>query len=102
MVNGTGVPDRVEFLQIKPRHRWIIKVGDAVPRVRTHAIHNRPIVGYEVRGSTLRSVGCNVADVNTARKAPTHRYEPVAIPHHARGFSQEDPHLRKAAGQDEL
>src|SRR3984957_19895056 len=93
MLGCAGVPDRVEFLQIEPGGGGIIGIGDAVPRIRTHAVDDGSIVGNQVRRSTLRSLCRDIADIDAAREAATHRDEAVAVAHDPGGLCQEDTHL---------
>src|ERR1700747_594182 len=53
-LDRAGLPHQIEFLQIHARGGRIVDVGDTVPAVGAHTVDDRPVVGDEVRGSSLR------------------------------------------------
>src|SRR5580698_3392659 len=97
-----GVPDRVKFLQIEPGGGGIIGIGDAVPRIRTHAVDDRSIVSDQVCRCTLRGLCRDIADIDAAREASTHCDEAVAVAHDAGGLCEEDTHLRETACENKV
>src|ERR1700722_7395879 len=90
------VPDRVEFLQIEARGRRVIGISDAVPGICAHAVDDGSIVRDQVCRRTLRSLRGDVADIDAAREAATHRDEAVAVAHDTGWLCEQDAHLRKA------
>src|ERR1700742_2285911 len=103
LVYGAGIPDDVEFLEVQPGDGRIVDIGDAVPGVGTHAVHDRAVIGDQIGGGALlRCCGyLDVADVYTAGKPPPHGNEAV-VPSEPRGLSQQHADFCKAACQNEL